>query len=360
MIKSNPISESSLQKILHDPRWKQVLARDSKADGQFFFSVKTTGIYCRPSCGARHPLPENVAFHLTATDAERAGFRPCKRCKPDQQSLTEMHADKVAQTCRLIENAEVMPTLAQLAASAGLSTYHFHRVFKAITGVTPKAYALAHRAQAMREELATNSKVTDAIYAAGYASNSRFYETATQTLGMKPVQYLKGGMNTQIHFALAECSLGSILVASSHKGICAISIGDDPEALLRELQDRFPKSSLMGGDQAFESLVASVIGFIEAPRLGLSLPLDIQGTLFQQRVWQALRQIPVGTTVTYSELANSIGMPTAIRAVASACAANTLAVVIPCHRVVRLNGSLSGYRWGVERKRALIKRESET
>jgi AraC family transcriptional regulator of adaptative response/methylated-DNA-[protein]-cysteine methyltransferase len=263
-----------------------------------------------------------------------------------------VHADKVAQACRQIEAAEVMPTLAQMSARAGLSTFHFHRIFKSITGLTPKAYALAHRAQTMREKLHTNVQVTAAIYAAGYESSSRFYESSNEVLGMKPSQYMKGGVNTEIRFALAECSLGSMLVAGTTKGICAISLGDDPEALLRELKDRFPKSNLIGGDRAFEALVASVIAFIEAPRLGLDLPLDIQGTAFQQRVWQALREIPAGTTVTYRELAT--------RAVASACAANTLAVVIPCHRVVRLDGSLSGYRWGVERKRALIKRETQT
>jgi AraC family transcriptional regulator, regulatory protein of adaptative response / methylated-DNA-[protein]-cysteine methyltransferase len=345
--------------VMSDPRWAQLLAHDAQADGQFFYAVKTTGIYCRPSCGARAPRPENVIFHLTAADAESAGFRPCKRCKPDQSPLPEVHADKVAQACRLIETAEVMPTLTQLAADAGLSTYHFHRVFKSITGLTPKAYASAYRAEIMREKLAAQSKVTDAIYDAGYTSNSRFYETANHTLGMKPGQYLKGGLNTTIRFALAKCSLGNILVASSDKGICAISLGDDAEALLRELQDRFPKANLIGGDEAFESMVATVIGFIESPRLGLNLPLDIQGTVFQQRVWQALQKIPVGTTVTYTQLALLIGMPKAIRAVASACAANTLAVAIPCHRVVRLDGSLSGYRWGVELKKTLLSLEGK-
>jgi AraC family transcriptional regulator of adaptative response/methylated-DNA-[protein]-cysteine methyltransferase len=342
-----------------DPRWQQVLTRDPAADGKFLYSVKTTGIYCRPTCGARPPLPENVAFHATARDAERAGFRPCKRCKPDQQALSVVHAEKIAQACRLIESAEVTPTLAQLAAHAGLSTYHFHRLFKSITGLTPKAYASAHKARMVRDKLGTGTTVTDAIYEAGYTSNSRFYETSNGTLGMKPRQFVKGGANADIRFAVAECSLGSILVASSEKGICAISVGDDPELLLQELQDRFPRATLIGADAAFESLVAQVIGFIEAPKLGLGLPLDIQGTVFQQRVWQALRQIPAGSTVTYSELAQLIGMPKAIRAVASACAANTLAVAIPCHRVVRLDGSLSGYRWGIQRKAALLKMERD-
>lgn len=343
-----------------DPRWQQVLARDPEADGKFFYSVKSTGIYCRPTCGARPPLRENVAFHASASDAEQAGFRPCKRCKPDQQVLSAVHTEKIAQACRLIEHAEVSPSLTQLAAHAGLSTYHFHRLFKSITGLTPKAYASAHKARTVREKLGTETTVTDAIYAAGYTSSSRFYETSNETLGMKPAQFVKGGANTDIRFALAECSLGSILVASSEKGICAISIGDDPQSLLKELQDRFPHAILTGGDAAFESMVALVIGFIEMPKLGLDLPLDIQGTVFQQRVWQALRQIPAGRTVTYTELARLIGMPRAIRAVASACAANTLAVAIPCHRVVRLDGSLSGYRWGVEIKRSLLDKESET
>ncbi len=360
MMQSKTASQSSAQETMDDPRWQQVLARDSAADGQFFYSVKTTGVYCRPACGARQPRPENVEFHLTTADAEKAGFRPCKRCKPDQLALSVLQAVKIAQACRLIEIAEVEPTLMQLAEAAELSIYHFHRLFKSITGLTPKAYASARRAKNLRQKLNADTKVTDAIYAAGYESNSRFYETSNSTLGMKPLQYKKGGANTEIHFALAECSLGSILVARSAKGICAISIGDDPDSLLRVLQDKFPHANLVGGEAAFESVVAQVIGFVEAPKLGLDLPLDIQGTVFQQRVWQALREIPCGTTVTYSELANKLGVPKAVRAVASACAANTLAVVIPCHRVVRLDGSLSGYRWGVERKKALIEKEAKS
>lgn len=356
---SEPAKLSQAKLITSDSRWQQVLARAREADGQFFYAVKTTGIYCRPSCGARQPRPENVAFYPTSADAEKAGFRPCKRCKPDQQALSVWHAEKITQACRWIETAEVTPSLTQLAARAGLSSYHFHRLFKSITGLTPKAYASAHRAQHVRQKLSANMQVTQAIYAAGYESNSRFYATSTQTLGMKPAQYKKGGANTEIRFALAECSLGSILVAGSAKGICTISISDDADTLLRELQDKFPHAHLIGGDAAFESLVAQVVGFIEAPRLGLDLPLDIQGSAFQQRVWQALREIPCGTTVTYSELANRLGVPKAVRAVASACAANTLAVVIPCHRVVRLDGSLSGYRWGVERKKALLSKETE-
>jgi len=347
------------QVTLNDPRWQHVLARDAQADGTFFYSVKTTGVYCRPSCGARQARPENVAFHASSADAEAAGFRPCKRCKPDQATLAETSAAKVAVACRLIEAAETSPSLAELAGHAGVSRFHFHRLFKSVTGLTPKAYASAHKAQRMRQKLVANMKITDAIYEAGYGSTSRFYDTASQTLGMQPSQYRHGGKQAQIHFALAQCSLGAILVASSAKGVCAISIGDNPEPLLRALQDRFSSAELIGGDPAYEVLVASVIAFIEAPKLGLNLPLDVQGTVFQQRVWQALREIPCGTTVTYSALASRIGMPKAVRAVASACAANTLAVAIPCHRVVRQDGALSGYRWGLARKQALLAKEAE-
>ena len=343
--------------IVSDPRWAAVLARDPAADGRFFYSVRTTGVYCRPSCAARIPRPENVRFHLTAADAERAGFRPCRRCTPDQPALAEQHAALVAQLCRLMESAEEVPSLEQLARHAGLSPWHLHRIFKAVTGLTPRAYAAAHRADRVRAELEHGGTVTDAIYAAGYGSNGRFYETSNQVLGMTPARYRAGGADTEIRFAVGECSLSSILVAASDRGVCAILMGDDPDALARDLQDRFPRARLIGGDAAFEQMVATVVGFVESPKLGLDLPLDVRGTAFQQRVWQALREIPAGRTVSYSEIARRIGAPKSVRAVAGACAANTLAVAIPCHRVVRIDGGLSGYRWGVERKRALLERE---
>ena len=342
-----------------DPRWAAVLARDPKADGTFFYSVKTTGVYCRPSCAARTARPENVAFHLTVAEAERAGFRPCKRCKPHQPPLAEQLAARVAELCRLIENAEQVPSLEELANHSGLSPYHLHRVFKAMTGLTPKAYAAAHRAKRVRTELGRSSTVTEAIYGAGYSSNGRFYEESNEVLGMTPTNYRAGGANTAIRFAIGECSLGSILVATSERGVCAILMGDDPDELARNLQDRFPRADLIGGDAEFEQLVAKVVGFVEAPKLGLDLPLDVRGTAFQQRVWQALREIPAGETVSYAEIAKRIGSPKAVRAVAQACAANTLAVAIPCHRVIRNDGGLSGYRWGVERKRALLDRETK-
>jgi AraC family transcriptional regulator, regulatory protein of adaptative response / methylated-DNA-[protein]-cysteine methyltransferase len=355
----NMTAKSRNPVTLDDPRWAAVVARDAKADGQFFYSVRTTGVYCRPSCAARTPRPENVAFHLTATEAQRAGYRACLRCKPDEPSLAAKHAALVAKMCRLLEASEQLPSLAELAQHAQLSTFHLHRVFKGITGLTPKAYAAAHRAKRMREELVRAGTVTDAIYDAGYNSGGRFYAEADNVLGMTPSRYRAGGADTEIRFAVGQCSLGAILVARSYRGVCAISMGDDPDALARDLQDRFPQATLVGGDAEFEQWVARVVGFVEAPRLGLDLPLDVRGTAFQQRVWKALRTIPPGKTATYSDIAQRVGAPKATRAVAQACASNVLAVAIPCHRVVRTDGTLSGYRWGVERKRALLASEAQ-
>lgn len=274
------------------------------------------------------------------------------------QPSPRKHAALVAQACRCIEAAEQPPSLDDLAKRAGLSPFHFHRVFKALTGLTPKAYADAQRARAVRTTLARGtSSVTEAIFDAGFTANSRFYEHADAMLGMKPTQYRAGGVDARIEFAIGESSLGAILVARSQRGVCAISLGDDADVLLRELQDRFPHAELIGGDADFERLVAQVVGLIEAPNIGTDLPLDVRGTAFQQRVWQALRQIPPGETASYAQVAAHIGAPKSVRAVAQACAANTLAVAIPCHRVVRSDGALSGYRWGVDRKRALLLRE---
>jgi AraC family transcriptional regulator of adaptative response/methylated-DNA-[protein]-cysteine methyltransferase len=340
-----------------DARWGAVVARDASADGTFVFSVRTTGVYCRPSCPARHAKPENVQFHANAKAAERAGFRPCKRCRPDQPGLAAQQAQKVAAICRFVEAADHVPSLRELAKRAGMSAHHFHRVFKSMTGVTPSAYARGERAKRVREGLGGNQSVTAAIYGAGFNSNSRFYEKSDEVLGMKPSEYRAGGANNAIHFSVGECSLGWILVARSERGVCAIFLGDDPEMLVRELEERFPNAELIGGDKAFETLVAKVVRFVETPRIGLDLPLDVRGTAFQQRVWRALQKIPAGKTVSYAELAKRIGAPKAVRAVANACAQNALAVAIPCHRVVHKGGKTSGYRWGVERKRALLKRE---
>lgn len=275
-------------------------------------------------------------------------------------STTPQHTALVTEACRIIEQAEHAPSLQQLADRVGISSFHFHRLFKQITGLTPKQYALAQREQRLRAALHDGSNVTKAIIDAGYQSNSRFYEKAHETLGMNASHYRAGGTQMDIRFAIGECSLGSILVAQSQLGICAILLGDEPQALLHDLQNRFPQANLIGGDHEFEQVVARVVGLIEAPRIGLELPLDIRGTAFQQRVWQALRKIPAGSTASYTDIARLIGAPKAIRAVASACAANPLAVAIPCHRVVRNDGGLSGYRWGVARKRALLDREAQT
>lgn len=341
-----------------DPRWARVVSRDQSADGAFWYSVRTTGIYCRPSCPSRTANPANVTLHDSLAAARATGARPCRRCNPEGSSAEAENAALVERACRLIETAERAPSLATLADAAQLSPGYFHRIFKAQTGLTPKAYADAHRANRVRAELTRSTTVTEAIYDAGFNSNGRFYETAKAVLGMTPTRYRAGGADEDLRFAVGQSSLGAILVASSDKGVAAILIGDDPDALVRDLQDRFPKARLVGGDGPYEALVARVVGFVEQPNLGLDLPLDVRGTAFQQRVWQALRDIPVGATATYAEIAQAIGAPKSTRAVAGACAANAIAVAIPCHRVIRNDGALSGYRWGVERKRALIEREA--
>jgi AraC family transcriptional regulator, regulatory protein of adaptative response / methylated-DNA-[protein]-cysteine methyltransferase len=341
-----------------EERWQAVKRRDPAFDGTFLFAVRTTGIYCRPSCASRAAKRENVSFFSTAAQAEKAGYRACKRCRPDQLGAPDPQMQAVKRACERIETAEEAPKLAELAASAGLSPYHFHRVFKALTGVTPKAYAAETRARRAADKLRTAETVTEAIYDAGFNSSSRFYENTAARLGMTPGAVRRGGAGAVIRFAVGEASLGAVLVAATDKGVCAITLGDDPEALVRDLQDRFPRAEFKGGDAEFERTIAEVVGLVEAPAQRLDLPLDIRGTAFQQKVWAALQTIPPGKTATYKEIARTVGQPTAVRAVAQACGANPLAVAIPCHRVVRSDGDLSGYRWGVERKRELIAREA--
>ena len=344
--------------IMADPRWAAVLARDGKADGHFFYAVSTTGVYCRPACGARHPRPENVSFFATLAEAEAAGFRPCRRCQPDQPPLAERHAALVTTLCRHLEQAETPPSLAVLAHEAGFSPWHLQRIFKAATGLTPRQYGAALRTHRVQARLTRGETVTEALHGAGFGSASGFYAHSTELLGMAPGRYRAGGADAHIHYAVGHSSLGCVLVAASPAGICAISLGDGPEALVEELHARFPQARLMGGDPAFESMLARVIERVEDPASAAALPLDIRGTAFQQRVWQALQAIPPGSTLSYTELARRIGAPGAVRAVASACAANLLAVIVPCHRVVRNDGALAGYRWGIERKRALLDREA--
>lgn len=349
---------SEAEAVERDPRWSAVKARDAAADDAFFTCVKTTGVYCRPSCPARHPKPENVRFATTREEAEDLGFRPCRRCKPDEAGRERRNAGIVADACRFIEAAEEPPSLDALAARSGLSRFHFHRLFKGATGLTPKAYADAERARRARAALSDGAtSVTAAIYDAGFGSNGRFYEAADGMFGMTPSDFRAGGAGATIRYAIGDCSLGRILVASTWKGVCLIAIGDDEDALVDDLRARFRAAKIVEGDAGFEATVAAVVALVEEPSAGFDLPLDIRGTAFQQRVWRALREIPAGRTASYAEVATAIGEPKATRAVAQACGANKLAVVIPCHRVVRSDGGLSGYRWGVGRKRALLARE---
>ena len=340
-------------------RWQAVTRRDKRADGAFYYSVATTGIYCRPSCASRQALRRNVRFHESPAEAEAAGFRPCKRCRPNGAAPETIQTALVAGACRAIELAdpENPPDLASLAKEAGLSRFHFHRLFKSVMGCTPRDYAAGLRARRLRKGLTQRRNVTEAFYGAGFNSSGRFYAQSRALLGMAPRDFRDGGRGAAIRFAIGRCSLGSVLVASTAKGVCAISLGDDPEKLARALQDRFPNADLAGGGADFARLVAAAVKLVEAPGTGFDLPLDLRGTAFELCVWRALRRIPPGATASYAEIARRIGKPKSARAVARACAANALAVAIPCHRVVRKSGDLAGYRWGVERKRVLLARE---
>ena len=338
-------------------RWLALQQRDPDADGQFVYSVATTGVYCRPTCPSRLALRKNVAFHDSCTDAGRAGFRPCQRCQPAGASQRERHAAAAARACRILETSDPLPTLAALAEAVGLSRYHFHRVFKKMVGATPRQYAAAQRIGRVRSELRARTSVTEAIYGAGFNSSSRFYERSADTLGMKPREFRSGGQGVAIRHAVAACPLGLVLVAGTVRGICSVRFGDERATLERELRQEFSKASFEKSDRAFDAWVKAVVDHIKHPAGRIELPLDIRGTAFQQRVWQALREIPTGQTKSYLEVAASIGRPSAVRAVARACATNPIALIVPCHRVVRTDGGLSGYRWGAERKRQLLKRE---
>lgn len=338
--------------------WAAVIARDPRADDSFVYAVRTTGVYCRPSCPSRLARRENVRFFGSCAAAAAAGFRACKRCQPDRAAPRSAQLEAIAAACRLLETSETPPTLATLAAAAGLSRFHFHRVFKACTGVTPKAYADQARDDRLRRELARGTPVTVACYEAGFNSSSSFYQAARGALGMLPREYRRGGAALAIHHAFGDTSLGRILVAATAQGLCAILFGDDDDDLLNDLRARFPHATLHVAAPDFAATVAAVVRLVETPARGLALPLDIRGTAFQQRVWQALRELPAGATISYGELAARIDAPSASRAVAQACGANPLAVAVPCHRVVRGNGDLAGYRWGVGRKRQLLAREA--
>jgi AraC family transcriptional regulator, regulatory protein of adaptative response / methylated-DNA-[protein]-cysteine methyltransferase len=341
----------------HARRWSAVVARDGQADGIFVYAVVTTGVYCRPSCPARRPRPENVRFYATAQAAEAAGFRRCTRCKPDDETFSTRQIRVVSRACRLIERSDRVPTLPELARVFCFSPFHFQRLFKAATGVSPKAYAMALRQQRLRRSVTTARNVTTAIFDAGYASSSGYYGNGQWTLGMTASAFRRGGKMTTLRYAIGMSSLGQVLVAASDKGVAAILLGDSEQTLIDNLRARFPKSDLQPGGRTFKANVKAVVALIENPRASFDLPLDIQGTAFQHRVWLALRDIPAGSTATYTDIAERIRKPKAARAVAAACAANPLAIAVPCHRVVGSNGYLSGYRWGVDRKRALLDRE---
>ena len=340
-------------------RWEALRRRDPAADGHFLYSVRSTGVYCRPSCAARPPRPANVAFHPSRAEAERAGFRPCKRCRPDLPPRAERDAHSVAQACRQIETAAEAPSLAELAAAAGCSRFHFHRLFRRVAGVTPKAYAAAHRQVRVQTGLAGGADVTTALYDAGFSSAGRFYGAADAMLGMTPTAYRAGGAGETIRHAAGACSLGFVLVAVSGRGVCAVLLGDGAAPLGAELAARFPRATTQA-DPTLAGLLAEVVRAVDSPgdAPSLSLPLDVRGTAFQRRVWQALQAIPPGQTASYAAVAAAVGAPRASRAVAAACAANRLAVVVPCHRVVASSGGLAGYRWGVERKRRLLAEEA--
>ena len=345
--------------VTDQQRWHAVQNRDTAADAAFLYGVQTTGIYCRPTCSSRLPIRENVQYFSGTTDAETAGFRACKRCKPKATSPRQSKVEIMIRACQLIEEAETPPTLETLATTLGLSPSHFHRQFKTVVGVTPKEFAAALRARRVKEGLADGASVTQSLYDAGFNASSRFYEEAPQRLGMNPKIYKNGATGQTIAYTVAESSLGWITVATTHQGVCAIEFGDTPEALVETLYTRFPKATLKQDEPAFTVWVSEVLAYIETPHEGLDLPLDIQGTAFQQRVWKALQHIPTGTTWSYARVAEQIGKPKAVRAVATACASNKIALAIPCHRVVRSDGSLGGYRWGTDRKRDLLQREAQ-
>ena len=338
---------------------KAIFERNVQFDEKFVYAVRTTGIYCRPSCPSKVANLENMIIFGSGFTAERSGYRPCMRCKPNFSINFDKNLAVVEKICRLIESADEYPSLSEMAKESRLSQSHFHRVFKYYTGITPKAYVSVCRAKRMRQNLTSYQSVTEAFFDSGYNANSRFYAESSNQIGMKPSQYQRQGTGTTMRFAIGQCTLGAILVATTERGVCAVELGDDPNELVEDFQDRFSSAQIVGADAEFEKIIAHVIGLIENPRKNFALPLDIQGTIFQQKVWEELRKIPVGSTKTYSEIARILGTPSAVRAVAGACAKNKLAIVIPCHRVIKKDGALSGYRWGVERKAQLLECESK-
>ncbi len=330
--------------------WAAFVARDRDQDGRFVGAVRTTGIYCKPSCPARRPLRENMSFYADGAAARAAGYRPCLRCKPDEVGRDRI---AVARAIALIEGATDAPSLDSVAASVGYAPHHFHRLFKRATGVTPAAYARSLKSTRAGDALTREDRVAAAIYDAGYSAPSRFYDHAGKRLGMSPSAWSRGGAGVTIRWTVADTILGKLLVAATEKGLCRVSFDEGP----LELATRFPAAEIIEGGAALASLAERVVAEVETPGRDRDLPLDVQGTAFQESIWQALRRIPAGETRSYGELAAAIGKPGAVRAAGTACGANNVAIVIPCHRVSRADGSIGGYAYGVERKRALRSRE---
>ena len=333
-----------------DAAWAAFAARDRAADGRFVVAVRTTGIYCKPSCPARHPRRENVSFHADAAQARDAGYRACLRCRPDEVGRDRV---AVAEAIALIEGAEVIPTLERLAEQVGYAPHHFHRLFKRATGVTPAAYARGRKARLASAALAAGASVTEAIYEGGYSAPSRFYADGAPRLGMSPSAWSRGGAGVTIRWTIAPTSLGPILVAATDRGICRIAFDADDA----DLRTCFPNADIAPGDKALAALTSQVVALVESPERDHDLPLDVRGTAFQEAVWQALRTIPAGETRSYAELAALAGRPGAVRAAGSACGVNHVPVLIPCHRVTKSDGAIGGYAYGPERKRALLGRE---
>ena len=339
--------------------WSAVAARDPQTDGRFFYAVRTSGVYCRPGCPSRLPRRENVSFYETTAAAEAAGFRPCKRCRPADGSLVDRHVAAVARACALIRASETLPRLEELAGAAGISRFHFHRVFKQITGSTPREWGKAHRLDRLAARLDAGDPIAGAVYAAGYGASSRAYAAAPSGLGMTPGARRRGGDGETVRYTFVSTWLGWGLVAATERGICMTALGDDRARLEAELRRRFPAARLEPADAGLNDWAERVVRYITRPAGQLDLPLDIRGTAFQAQVWRALQKIPPGRTTSYGEIAAALDRPQAVRAVARAIASNNHAVLVPCHRVVRSDGELAGYRWGVERKRALLARERE-
>ena len=337
--------------------WAALCAHDASQDGQWVYSVKTTGVYCRPGCASRQPLRKNVAFYVTNAEAEAAGFRPCKRCRPDDSSQAQRHIAAVERACALIRSRDALPSLDELASAARISRFHFHRVFKQITGATPRDWGKAHRLDRFAERLDAGENVAEAVYAAGFGASSRAYEAAPIGLGMTPAARRHGGRGETIRFTTVKTALGWALIAATARGICMTALGDEKAPLEADLRRRFPAALIWPADSQLAAWAQRIVQFITAPGEQPDLPLDIRGTAFQARVWRALQKVPPGRTSTYTEIAQALGQPKAVRAVAAACAANKLALLVPCHRIVRRDGDLAGYRWGVERKRALLAAE---